>query len=72
MTYSTHATAEYVIRVVDILARWNGPVSMAVFSPGTDARLVLNQLTTLCRCYPPMARLAIHLVYPESHPPQVK
>ncbi|XP_046992798.1 uncharacterized protein LOC124605273 isoform X2 [Schistocerca americana] len=36
VTYCTHATLEFLYHIAEIVNRWDGPVSVAVFAPGTD------------------------------------
>lgn len=69
VTYCTHATPEFLYHVVELVQRWDGPVSVAVYAPCTDAGLSLAIMHHLCRCLPEMSRLSIHLIFPVTHPP---
>ena len=69
VTYCTHATPEFVYNVVEIVRRWDGPVSVAVYAPYTDAGLTLVIINHLCHCMPEMAKLSLHLIFPVNHPP---
>ncbi|XP_014278337.1 beta-1,4-glucuronyltransferase 1 [Halyomorpha halys] len=71
VTYCTHATPEFVFYLVEILHRWQGPVSIATFVPSTDASLVICILNRLCRCLPDMSRVSLHFVFPQKYPPQL-
>ncbi|XP_071452730.1 beta-1,4-glucuronyltransferase 1-like isoform X2 [Hetaerina americana] len=71
ITYVTHATPEYLYHIAELLGRWEGPLSVAVFTPGTDSVLARYVLSRLCRCLPPQQarRLSVQLVYHIKHPP---
>lgn len=69
VTYCTHATPEFLYHIVEVVQRWDGPVSLAVYAPCTDAGLSLKIMHHLCRCLPEMSRLSIHLIFPITHPP---
>ncbi|KAJ9590757.1 hypothetical protein L9F63_016273 [Diploptera punctata] len=69
VTYCTHATPEFVYNIVEIVRRWEGPVSIAVYAPYTDAALTLIVINHLCHCYPEMSKLSLHLIYPVNYPP---
>lgn len=57
LTLCTHATADQVYNVVELARRWEGPVSLAVFSPGLDAGLAVALLERACRCEPEMSKV---------------
>jgi N-acetyllactosaminide beta-1,3-N-acetylglucosaminyltransferase len=69
VTYCTHATPEFLYHVVEIVRRWDGPVSLAVYAPCTDAGLSLAIMHHMCHCLPEMSKLSIHLIFPITHPP---
>ncbi|XP_046395042.1 beta-1,4-glucuronyltransferase 1-like [Ischnura elegans] len=71
VTYVTHATPEFLYHIAELLGRWEGPLSVAVFAPGTDAGIAHYALSRLCRCLLPQQarRLSVHLVYHISHLP---
>jgi len=69
VTYCTHATPEFLYHIVEIVRRWDGPVSLAVYVPCTDAGLSLAIMHHLCHCLPEMSRLSLHLIFPVQHPP---
>ncbi|XP_034947951.1 beta-1,4-glucuronyltransferase 1-like [Chelonus insularis] len=72
LTLCTHATADLVYNIVEIIRRWEGPVSLAIFVPGYDAGLAVNLLDRACRCEPEMNKLSVHLIFPANHPPALK
>lgn len=69
VTYCTHATPEFLYHVVEIVRRWDGPVSLAVYAPCTDAGFSLAIMHQLCRCLPEMSKLSVHMIFPITHPP---
>ncbi|CAA9993680.1 unnamed protein product, partial [Nesidiocoris tenuis] len=71
VTFCTHATPEFLYYVVEILRRWQGPVSIATFVPSSDASLTLCLVERLCSCVPEMGRLSLHFVFPLAHPPRL-
>nr|CAD7196236.1 unnamed protein product [Timema douglasi] len=71
VTYCTHATPEFMYHIVEIVHRWDGPVSVAVFVPYTDAGLCLAIVDHLCRCLPEMSQLSLHFIFPSTLPPVV-
>ncbi|CAG2053795.1 unnamed protein product [Timema podura] len=71
VTYCTHATPEFMYHIVEIVHRWDGPVSVAVFVPYTDAGLCLAVVDHLCRCLPEMSQLSLHFIFPSTLPPIV-
>ncbi|KAF6199773.1 hypothetical protein GE061_006071 [Apolygus lucorum] len=71
VTFCTHATPEFFYYVVEVLQRWEGPVSIATFVPSTDASLILCLAERLCSCLPDMARVSLHFIFPLSHPPRL-
>lgn len=71
VTYCTHATPEFFLYLAEILHRWQGPVSIAVFVPATDVSLIVCLLERLCPCLPDMTRVSLHFVFPSRYPPQL-
>lgn len=57
LTLCTHATADQVYNIVEIVRRWEGPVSLSVFVPGADAGLSVALLDRACKCEPAMAKV---------------
>lgn len=69
VTYCTHATPEFLYHIVEIVKRWDGPVSLAIYAPFTDAGFSFAIMHQLCHCLPEMSRLSVHLIFPITHPP---
>ncbi|XP_033342144.1 beta-1,4-glucuronyltransferase 1 [Megalopta genalis] len=69
VTLCTHATADHVYGIVELVRRWEGPLSLAIFTPGLDAGTAVALLDRACRCEPEMYKVSVHLVFPTSRPP---
>ncbi|XP_074110640.1 beta-1,4-glucuronyltransferase 1 [Cotesia typhae] len=69
LTFCTHATADLVYNIVEIVKRWEGPISLTVFSPSRDAELAVRLLDKACRCVPEMRKLSVHLIFPANQIP---
>ncbi|XP_031844959.1 beta-1,4-glucuronyltransferase 1 isoform X1 [Nomia melanderi] len=69
VTLCTHATADHVYGIVELARRWEGPLSLAIFTPGLDAGTAVALLDRACRCEPEMYKVSVHLVFPTSRPP---
>lgn len=70
ITYATHITLSFLLHIVEIATRWEGPLSIACFVPGTDAILALKVLEKMCFCVKEMENVNIHFIYHKNHPPQ--
>ena len=57
LTLCTHATADQVYNIVELVRRWEGPISLAIFAPGLDASLAVALLDRACRCEPEMKKV---------------
>ncbi|XP_011305769.1 beta-1,4-glucuronyltransferase 1-like [Fopius arisanus] len=69
LTLCTHATADQVYNVVEIVRRWEGHVSLSIFTPGLDAGLALDLIERACTCEPQMFKVSVHLIFPAGRPP---
>ncbi|XP_017789736.1 PREDICTED: beta-1,4-glucuronyltransferase 1-like [Habropoda laboriosa] len=69
VTLCTHATADQVYGIVELARRWEGPLSLAIFTPGLDAGIAVALLDRACRCEPEMYKVSVHLIFPLDHPP---
>ncbi|XP_029048405.1 beta-1,4-glucuronyltransferase 1-like [Osmia bicornis bicornis] len=72
VTLCTHATADQVYGIVELARRWEGPLSLAIFTPGLDAGIAITLLDRACRCEPEMYKVSIHLVFPADSPPLLR
>ncbi|XP_037564480.1 beta-1,4-glucuronyltransferase 1 [Dermacentor silvarum] len=72
VTLVTHATYGFLRHVAELCDRWQGPLSVAVFAPGTDLDEALAWIDFLRRCgRNPCVRRSVtwHLVYDREHTP---
>ncbi|KAF7994856.1 hypothetical protein HCN44_004328 [Aphidius gifuensis] len=69
LTLCTHATADQVYNIVEIVKRWEGPISLAIFTPGIDAGIAVDLLERACHCEPQMFKVSVHLIFPAGRPP---
>ncbi|XP_026479710.1 beta-1,4-glucuronyltransferase 1-like [Ctenocephalides felis] len=52
ITFSTHADHSYLDNVVPLLERWMGPISLALYTPGTDFLPAFDSIRYLRDCGP--------------------
>lgn len=69
ITYCSHFTSEFIYYLVEIVVRWEGPISVSVFVPSSDASLTMCLLRRLCKCVPEMSKVSLHFVFPVEYPP---
>lgn len=70
ITLVTQCSVNNLHYLPEMAARWKGPLSVAVFIPGTDALKGLLALRWLRLCYPAaFESTEFHLVYPYTHEP---
>lgn len=69
ITYCSHFTPEFIYYLVEIVVRWEGPISVSVFVPSSDASLTMCLLKRLCQCIPEMSKVSLHFVFPVEYPP---
>lgn len=50
MTYTTHGDVTFLDNVVPLVRRWDGPLSMAVYTPGTDYDHAIESIAYLRQC----------------------
>lgn len=72
VTYVTQATPEFLYHIVEIARYWNGPISLAVYVPSYDLDIAMQILNQLCHCYPMMAKVSVHLFYPNESEPKIR
>ncbi|XP_054711303.1 beta-1,4-glucuronyltransferase 1-like [Uloborus diversus] len=65
----TQSTIKHLVHLEDILDRWHGPVSVAIFSLTQDIPLAIDAILNLRRCVPAArSNASFHLVYPLNSP----
>lgn len=71
VTLTTQATHEFLQHAPTLCNHWQGPVSVAAYSPGTDYEIVLNKIAYLRQCGDPCVRanMTWHIVYDRAHRP---
>lgn len=69
VTYCTHVTPSFQCNILEIVRRWDGPISIAAYVPDYDATLSLLLFQRMCQCLPEMSRVSVHFVFPEASPP---
>ncbi|XP_022649197.1 beta-1,4-glucuronyltransferase 1-like isoform X2 [Varroa jacobsoni] len=71
ITYTTQATHEFLFpHVEELCKRWEGPVSISVYAPGSDLAIVNRKIAHLLKCAPCVANhVTFHVVYHRSHVP---
>lgn len=50
VTYTTHTDFSFLNNVEKVVDRWNGPISIAVYAPGTDFDIALRSIAYLRNC----------------------
>lgn len=71
VTYATHSSPEFFNYLAEVVTHWEGPISIAVFVPDSDADVVVRQLLVLCHCLADMSKVSVHFVFPAREPPFV-
>ncbi|KAG8185499.1 hypothetical protein JTE90_019756 [Oedothorax gibbosus] len=65
VTLSTQGTFEFLHHVSELCSRWDGPLSVSVYAPGTDLPVAVRKILFLRRCGPICVRTNVtwHLAY---------
>lgn len=73
VTLTTQGTAEFLRHIEEVCRRWQGPVSLAVYAPGTDYEVAGRWVAYLrnCRSNCVSEWVTWHLVFDSRHPPNV-
>ncbi|KAG8234554.1 hypothetical protein J437_LFUL014010, partial [Ladona fulva] len=65
ISIATHCTVEHLHRLLPLIERWQGPISVAVFAGELELGMALSSIASLRACSPPIRRLTtFHLVSP--------
>ena len=71
ITYTTHADYTFLDNLVPLLERWQGPVSLSLYSPGTDYDDTLVRIHYLRECSSLVRELvSFHLFFDHKHIPK--
>lgn len=73
ITYTTHGDITFLDNIVPLARRWDGPLSVAVYTPGSDYEAAIKSMAYLRQCTGPdiRQRVSFHLVLDERHFPSV-
>ena len=73
VTYVTQGEYQYLDNLWPVLQRWQGPISVAVYAPGTDYIQALDTINYYRHCleYSPqiVQWVSFHIFYPVDHQP---
>ncbi|XP_026724825.1 uncharacterized protein LOC113491848 [Trichoplusia ni] len=72
VSYVTQSTPEFLYHIVEIAKFWDGPISLAIFVPNYDLDISMQILDHLCHCYPMMAKVSVHLFFPNRAVPKIR
>ncbi|XP_039289553.1 beta-1,4-glucuronyltransferase 1-like [Nilaparvata lugens] len=72
ITYTTHTEYTFLDNVEPVVERWRGPVSVAVYAPGTDFNQTLDSIRYLRQCGSELIRdfVSFHIYFPQEHMPK--
>nr|XP_039251450.1 beta-1,4-glucuronyltransferase 1-like [Styela clava] len=70
ITLASQCSVNNLHHLPELVARWNGPASVAVFAPHSDFVKAILGIHWLEKCFPKtFIKTNFHLVYPLEHPP---
>ncbi|XP_069165771.1 beta-1,4-glucuronyltransferase 1 [Procambarus clarkii] len=71
ITYTTHADYTFLHNLEPLTSRWQGPVSVAVYTPGEDFQHTVEVVLHLRNCGGPNIQdlVSFHFIFPTAHPP---
>jgi hypothetical protein len=75
ITYTTHADFTFLDNLEPLLERWQGPLSLSVYAPGTDFNETLRRILYLRECRPNQLVkdfVTFHLFFDNRHVPRSK
>ena len=56
--------------IPDLVKRWNGPASIAIFAPGKETPTAIFAIEVLRRCIPHIKKfVTFHILFPTALPP---
>lgn len=73
ITYTTHSDWTFLDNLIPILERWQGPLSLALYSPGTDFGDSIKRIQYLRECVNSSLvkeLVTFHLFYDQNHLPK--
>ncbi|XP_076046664.1 beta-1,4-glucuronyltransferase 1-like [Oratosquilla oratoria] len=70
VTYTTHGDFTFLDNLVPLVERWRGPISAALYAPGSDFNATLKTIAFLRTCRPLVAtHVTFHVFFPADHMP---
>lgn len=75
VTLTTQGTTDFIYHTLELCRRWDGPISVAVFSPGSELIVSTTLIKFMRQCLPePLSacikdKVTWHLVYNKLHGP---
>lgn len=71
IAYTTHGDVTFLDNIVPLARRWDGPLSVAVYTPGKDYETAMRNIAYLRQCTGTdiRQRVSFHLVLDERHFP---
>ncbi|KAI5694968.1 hypothetical protein M8J76_004389 [Diaphorina citri] len=72
ITYTSHSDFTFLDNLVPLLDRWQGPVSLALYAPGTDFDDTLETIRYLRECTSPLVAefVTFHIYFGARHAPK--
>lgn len=74
ITYTTHGDFRFLDNLVPLLERWQAPLSIALYTPGTDFEATIDSILYLRNCIPEAAIIvqlvSFHMFYENKHKPK--
>lgn len=73
ITYTTHADFTFLDNLQPLVEHWRGPISLALYAPGTDFGHTLNTIRYLRKCTTPLIAelVTFHIYFGSKHVPKV-
>lgn len=75
VTYTTHGDVTFLDNIIPLATRWDGPLSVTVYTPGSDYELAIRSIAYLRQCTEDDIRqkVSFHFVLDERHfPPALR
>lgn len=74
MTYTTHSDPTFLENLIPLAKRWQGPISVAIYSPGSDFEMAINAVNYFSNCLPDsyLVRdfVTFHFFFEVKHSPE--
>lgn len=72
VTYTTHADFTFLDNLQPLIERWRGPISLALYAPGTDFASTLASIRYLRKCSSPLISeyVTFHVYFEAKHLPK--